>query len=260
MCENNPKRKIKVIYFSPAYRPDDNERILKKLSKIEKSFDGIEVVKIESKERNTQEQLFYKYFDNSKTSQLVRRRAGLPPRRLFRNNNRTIYLRGVIALEEGGQIQWAGNSPSNLLFLDDLSTRGPKAVDDLYTFAEKIQDEENDLLDEFESSKFCNGKLDRNVWIPPSKSLEFKNETSKYIDAILMLPNKLTLVIEAEMELHYDAIGQSLCYEFWYQKKNGTNNTLPTIIFKEARVEFIEASKVLGILLYQVKDEQVTEI
>lgn len=260
MSEQAATRSFRLCFFTPTYREADNVTILDYLSKIETTCPEIDVITIDAVGRETQEGLFEEYFGNPKTSQLVRRRVGRAPRHLFRTipSSSAVYLRGVVALVEGGIVQWANKPPDSFPLLEDIAARGIQAIDDLYTFSDTLHDEEVDLLDAFEASQYCAGKLERNFWLPSSPGPAFENSTSKYVDAILRKPNGECVVIEAEMTLNYTAIGQALCYQEWFRSYEGLANTTPAIICASSKPEFINTCKALGITVYNVTGEGVT--
>jgi len=260
---HNRKRKFKIYFFNPAFRPSDQEKIESSLQKIKKAYREIGIKKINASGRIKQERLFKEYFDNPKTSQLIRRRVGSSPRQLFKlsKSGNSLYLRGVVALSEDNLVQWANKAPQCFELLEDIVSRGPDAIKDLYTFSEHIKNEEVDLLDIFESSEYCEGNLERSVWIPTSNSeSSFYNQTSKWIDALLKKPNGHYIIIEAEIELNYTAIGQALCYERWFQAHKNIYLTQPAIICKNYKKEFLFVCKKLGITVFCISDNEVKKI
>lgn len=264
VANKNIKRKFKLYFFNPTFRPSDQERIESSLQKINKAYHrDIGIKKINALGRVKQEHLFEKYFCNPKTSQLIRRRVGSPPRQLFKlsKSGNTIYLRGVVALSENNLVQWANKPPQCFELLEDIESRGSDAIKDLYAFSEHIKDEEVDLLDVFESSDYCEGNLERSVWIPTSTSeSHFYNETSKWIDGVLKNSNGNHIIIEAEMELNYTAIGQTLCYEKWFQAYKNIYSTKPAIICKSYKKEYLFACNNLGITVFYVYDNEIKKL
>lgn len=257
MASNTKKgRNIKLYFFYPAFSFYDQNRIEKILGKIGKARKKIRIVRIKAEGRQVQEDLFKKHFGNPKASQLVRRRVGKPPIQLFKlsKTGNVIYLRGVTALVECGIVQWANKPPESYRFLEDLASRGLKAVNDLYTFSESIESEEVDLLDFFEDSEYCKGNLERSVWLPTSKTGSFINETSKWIDAVLINLNGNYIVIEAEVELNYISIGQALCYEKWFKEFKNIKSTKPAILCRDFKQEYLNVCKELGITVFKISD------
>jgi len=254
MAQSGKKSQFELYFFYPAFRRADQDRIEKLLRRIKKSCKEAQIVKVEASGRLVQEQLFEKHFGNPKTSQLIRRRVGLPPRQLFKltRSGDAIYLRGVVALAEGGTIQWANKPPQVFQMMEDLASRGRQAVEDLYVFSQTIKNEEVDLIDAFESSKYCDGNLERSYWLPPSKEGDFIIETSKWIDAVLKKPNGEYIIIEAEMELNYTAIGQALCYNSWFQELKKITSSRPAILCQDFKPEFLHVCKEIGIIVFCV--------
>ena len=262
-AKHNRKRKFKIYFFNPAFQSSDQEKIENSLQKINKAYRDIGIKKIKASGRLKQEQLFDEYFDNPKTSQLIRRSVGSPPRQLFKlsKSGNRIYLRGVVALSENNLVQWANKPPQCFEFLEDIVSRGSDAIKDLYTFSENIKDEEVDLLDIFEASDYCEGNLERSVWIPTSSSEStFYNETSKWVDAVLKNADGNYIIIEAEMELNYTAIGQTLCYEKWFRAYKNVNSTKPAIICKSYKKEYLFACINLGITVFCVSDNAIKKL
>ncbi len=263
MASNTKKdRDLEIYFFYPAFSSSDQDRIEKILSKIGKAKKNIRIVRVQTEGRQVQKDLFDKYFGNPKTSQLVRRRVGRPPRQLFKlsKTSSAIYLRGVVALVEGGIVQWANKPPESYQFLKDLAYRGLKAVNDLYTFSESIESEEVDLLDIFEDSIYCEGNLERSVWLPTSTKVSFINETSKWIDAVLTNLNGHHIVIEAEVELNYTSIGQALCYEKWFRAYKNIKSSTPAILCRNFKQEYLNVCKELGITVFTISDNIVKKI
>jgi len=255
-------RDLKLYFFYPAFSSSDQDRIEKILRKIGKTKRNIRIVRVLAEGRQVQEDLYDEHFGNPKTSQLVRRRVGRPPRQLFKlsKTGNAIYLRGVVALFEGGIVQWANKPPESYQFLRDLASRGLKAINDLYTFSESIESEEVDLLDIFEDSIYCKGNLERSVWLPTSTKGSFINETSKWIDAVLTSLNGHHIVIEAEVELNYTSIGQALCYEKWFRAFKNIKSSKPAILCRNFKQEYLNVCKELGITVFTISDTKVEKI
>ena len=252
-------RDLELYFFCPAFRSSDQDRIEKILKKISRTRRNIRIINVQAEGRQVQEDLFEKHFGNPKTSQLVRRRVGWPPRQLFKlsKTGNAIYLRGVVALAEGGIVQWANKPPESFQFLEDLAARGLEAIGDLYTFSESIESEEVDLLDIFEDSIYCKGNFERSVWLPTSTKGSFINETSKWIDAVLTNLDGHHIVIEAEIELNYASIGQALCYEKWFRAYKNIKSSTPAILCRDFKQEFLDVCKELGITVFSVSDNIV---
>jgi len=263
IAKKNRKRKYKLIFFKPAFRLSDQEKIESSLQKIKKFHRDVGIKRINASGRIKQESLFEEYFGNPKTSQLIRRRVGDPPRKLFKlsKTGNTIYLRGVVALSENNLVQWANKPPQCFELLEDIVSRGSNAINDLYAFSEHIKDEEVDLLDIFESSDYCEGNLERSVWIPTSSGeSNFHNETSKWIDGVLKSTKGNYIIIEAEMELNYTAIGQTLCYEKWFQAYKNIKLTKPAIICKSYKKEYLFACNNLGITVFCISNNEIKKL
>lgn len=252
-------RVVELLYFGPSYSESEQIRTREYLDAIQRANNSITIIEIDARGRQRQDELYEEFFGNPRVSQLVRRRAGKKPSQLFERSSGTgvRYLRGVVALREGGFIQWANNAPQSYILLDNLVNRGLQAIDELYEYADKIKSEEVDLLDIFEASDHSNGRIERNYWIPASDGPSFFNETSKYIDAVLYSPSGEVLTIEVEMTLGYTAIGQALCYEQWFRMMNNAESTRPAIVCGSANKEFITSSEDLGILTYLITGSEV---
>lgn len=261
IIESSKKKQFKIYFFYPAFRQSDQDRIERLLCQINKSYKEAQIKRINASGRIAQEKLFEKYFGNSKTSQFVRRRVGLPPLQLFKlsKTGNAIYLRGVVALVKSGLVQWANKPPQSFEFLNDIALRGPKAIEDLYGFSESIEDEEVDLIDTFESSKYCEGNLERYVRLPPSNENSFINETSKWIDAVLKKPNGQYIIIEAKMVLNYESIGQALCYNRWFRAFKKITSSTPAILCQDFKQEFLNVCSEIGIIVFSVKDDKVIQ-
>lgn len=255
-------RFFKIIYFSPAYRMADDSIIRSLLDKLEQETFIDQIIIEESLGRDKQDELYEKYFGQPKTSQLIRQRVGTGPIKLFTRQgvSNIKYIRGVIAISENDQIQWASPPPKCITLLQNIEQHGISFLNDLYDYSDKLKNEEIDLLDCFEDSKYCDGRLERNYRIPIISKGNLINTTSKYIDAVFFTVDNVHIIIEAEMTLNYTAIGQALCYEKWYQLINQVSNTQPAIVFSQYQPEFILAARSLNLVLFSVVDQEVRKI
>ena len=255
-------RELSLLYFAPAFSESDDVAIMKLLRKISAKHKNFKIEILNTTGRKIQESLYDNYFKNPKVAQLIRRRVGRSPSKLFRtfSNSNHIYLSGVVAIEENGEVQWAQKPPHSYELLKDIVNRGTDTLDDLYLYSDTLKDEEQDLLDVFEDSELLKGRMERNFRIAQKVSNEFTNLSSKYIDAVVFMPNESAIVIEAEMKLNYTAIGQALTYELWFRIQENCLKTLPAIICAHSSPEYEFVCKNLGIAVVRVDQGMVNVI
>ena len=97
------------------------------------------------------------------------------------------------------------------------------------------------------------------MWLPASNENSFINETSKYIDAVLKKPNGQYIIIEAEMVLNYESIGQALCYNKWFRAFKKITLSTPAILCQDFKQEFLNVCTEIGIIVFSVKDDKVIQ-
>lgn len=253
------RRDVKIWYFSPAFSDEVDTEIRSILKEIREKH-AFRCRHIVCRGREKQEELFKEHFTDPKTAYLLRQHTGKPIKRLLRSKGGkgAVYLRGVIALVEGGRPQWISSNSEAVKVLKRIRARGLRAIDKLYQECNVITNEEAVLLDRLEAFDKREWNLQRGVQVGKFFTENFQT-TAKFVDAVSIDDLNRHWVIEAERSLNHEAIGQAIVYEMLYGKDNPGVDIQKAIVCGEASADFLQVCKTNNIRVLIVKGEKVID-
>ena len=141
-------------------------------------------------------------------------------RRAFRSRSGNLYLAGIVAILENGEVGWATGTnasfehfaspsagpyrPDCLYFLEAVLNQGSRLLAQLCFPVEGTPEQQ--LLDRFKQSSTLNGHFQSNVWLPAMKQID-----------LICDDGNVLWIIEGKMILNWEAYGQIRGYSKLYQ-------------------------------------------
>jgi hypothetical protein len=215
---------LEIWYFCPDYDETTDKKIRKNLEEI-KTIHSIDFQLKQAENRAIQERYYKDYFSPSRQAYMLRQRTGLSIEKNLksRNGKGKPMLRGTIALVEGNNVQYyvtrGGSGKDALNFLKKFFNAPRETLEECYSNADELTDEEMVLLDAFKAQHIINGN-----YISPYPVGRFFKENFgcklRFADSICEVKDGNVWVFEVERELNYNAIGQAISYKYLYDKDN----------------------------------------